>query len=1166
MAETRIMVVEDEANVAAHLRQVLQQMGYNVVRLIATGEDAVEQAGDLHPDVILMDIRLRGQMTGLEAATQISARWDVPVIYLTTHTEEAVLQQAQLTEPYGYLSMPVRDKELQAGIEMALYKHRTDRRLKHLAEVLRAVRNVNQLMAREHNQQHLLAEACRILVQTRGYGLVWIGQKEANVPRLTPVARAGQGQAGVEVMVAAGEEGQASRLPWVEAVHTRQQVVCQDLAMEPGDTLCREMALAHGLASTCVTPMMYAERLFGILCVHADKPNAFDEEELVLLDELAADLALALSNIEAEAQHKQAEEALKAYATRLAILNELGRQITATLDLDSVLHRAVELVQQRFGYHHVALYIASERELVMRARAGDFTHLFPPDHRLKLNQGMVGWVFNHGQILLANDVCAEARFFNPYPQVIPTASELSVPLCIGDKTLGVLDLQSAALNSFSEDDVKVMETLGHQIAVAIENARLYEAVQHELTERRQAETKMRQRNRELSLLNQVMATAAANPEAILEITCRELAAAFDVPQVNVALLNEKKTRATVVAGYTAINSTQHQSPEPLATLGQVIVVRHNPALHFLLSQQKPLAVGDDDDPHLASLRGLLCQGDMASALVSPLIHQGRVLGLLCLDDTRSRRFSLEEINVVESVAGQIAAALTRAKAARVQQRLSTAIEQSAEAVIITDVRGYIVYVNPAFERLSGYSAAEAIGESTRILKSGRHDLAFYQNLWSTITAGQVWVGRIVNKKKDGALYTEDVTISPVKDESGQIVNYVAVNRDITRELQLEEQYHQAQKMEAIGQLTAGIAHDFNNLLTAINGFTELAQVRLEPDHPLQKSLERILHSGQRAASLVSQLMAFSRKQVLEPEVLNLNTVVADMEKMLRRIIGEHITLKTILAPDLWSVKVDPSQMEQVIVNLAVNARDAMPDGGYLTLETANVTLGQEYLAHHLDVPPGEYVQLAVSDSGIGMTGEVKARIFEPFFTTKAEGKGTGLGLATVFGVVKQSSGYIWVHSEPGHGTTFEIYLPRIQAVAAPSARSEQFRNLPTGHETVLVVEDAPGVREMTIAVLRQLGYTVLEAGDGPAAIHLAQQYQEPINLLLTDVVLPSLNGKVLATQLAQLHPGLKQLFMSGYTDEAIVHHGFLEPGTAFLQKPFTTAKLARKVREVLDGK
>jgi signal transduction histidine kinase len=383
---------------------------------------------------------------------------------------------------------------------------------------------------------------------------------------------------------------------------------------------------------------------------------------------------------------------------------------------------------------------------------------------------------------------------------------------------------------------------------------------------------------------------------------------------------------------------------------------------------------------------------------------------------------------------------------------------------------------------------------------------------------------------------------------------------------LEEQYYQAQKMDAIGRLLGGVAHDFSNLLMAINGFAELMQYRLELDDSNRQMVNHILNSGQRATDLIRQLLAFCRKQAIEPKVLNLNVLVADLDKMLRRIIGEDIQIETFLTPDLWPVKADPSQLEQIIVNLAVNARDAMPDGGYLTLETANVTLGQEYLAHHLDVPPGEYVQLAVSDSGIGMTGEVKARIFEPFFTTKAEGKGTGLGLATVFGVVKQSSGYIWVHSEPGHGTTFEIYLPRIQAVAAPSARSEQFRNLPTGHETVLVVEDAPGVREMTIAVLRQLGYTVLEAGDGPAAIHLAQQYQEPINLLLTDVVLPSLNGKVLATQLAQLHPGLKQLFMSGYTDEAIVHHGFLEPGTAFLQKPFTTAKLARKVREVLDGK
>ena len=690
-------------------------------------------------------------------------------------------------------------------------------------------------------------------------------------------------------------------------------------------------------------------------------------------------------------------------------------------------------------------------------------------------------------------------------------------------------------------------------------------VMTDITERKQAEEQLHQRNRELRLLNQVMAIAAINPEAILETTCQELTTTFDVSQVNVALLNEKKTRVTVVAGYTAIDSIPHQVQEPPVTLGQAIPVRHNPALQHLLNQQKPLVINNGSEPRLASLWGLICQREMTVALVVPLIHKDQIMGLLWLGDTRPRQFSSEEISVVESVAGQVAAALVRTKATRVQQRLATALEQSAESVMITDVRGYIVYVNSAFEHVSGYSAAEVLGQKPHILKSGRQDLAFYQKMWSTITAGKVWRGRFVNKKKDGTYYTEDAAISPVKDENGEIVNYVAVKRDITRELQLEEQYRQAQKMQAVGQLTAGIAHDFNNLLTAINGFAELAQSRGESNQAYQDMLDRILRSGRRAATLVSQLMAFSRKQVLDPQIVSLNVVVTDVEKMLQRIIGEHIILKTVLASDLGMVKVDPAQFQQVIVNLAVNARDAMPDGGYLTIETANVTLDEDYTAEHLEVQPGEYVLLAVSDNGVGMSAEVKTRIFEPFFTTKVPGQGTGLGLATVFGIVEQSGGHIWVYSEEGHGTTFKIYLPRIHEAASPVSFPEFSHDLPDGTETILVVEDDSGVRELTVRSLGQLGYTVLEAANGREAIHLIQGYQGMIHLLLTDVIMPGTNGKILAAELSKIRPNLKILFMSGYTNDAIVRLGVLESGITLLQKPFTILALARKVREMLDA-
>jgi nitrogen-specific signal transduction histidine kinase/CheY-like chemotaxis protein len=388
--------------------------------------------------------------------------------------------------------------------------------------------------------------------------------------------------------------------------------------------------------------------------------------------------------------------------------------------------------------------------------------------------------------------------------------------------------------------------------------------------------------------------------------------------------------------------------------------------------------------------------------------------------------------------------------------------------------------------------------------------------------------------------------------------------DITEQLKLEEQLRQAQKMEAIGQLTAGIAHDFNNLLTAINGFAELMQLEMRADDPLRDSVNKILSSGRRAGDLVRQLLAFSRKQIFEPQVLNLNYVVTGMEKMLRRVIGEHIHMETVLSPDLWPVKVDPAQIEQVIVNLAVNARDAMPSGGRLTVETANVTLDASYAAYHLEAQPGDYVLITVSDTGIGMTDEVKAHLFEPFFTTKEVGKGTGLGLATVYGIVKQSGGHIWVYSEEGEGTTFKIYLPRATSVARPAGGLGGVKDVPGGEETILVVEDNDEVRDLTRRMLAGQGYTMLEARNGQEALQISAGYTCSIHLLLTDIVMPGISGKDLAQQLSQARPGLKVLFMSGYSDIAFGHHQGVETDN-FLQKPFSPMDLARKVRAVLDG-
>jgi PAS domain S-box-containing protein len=647
-------------------------------------------------------------------------------------------------------------------------------------------------------------------------------------------------------------------------------------------------------------------------------------------------------------------------------------------------------------------------------------------------------------------------------------------------------------------------------------------------------------------------------ESILEITCREVAEAFDIPQAVAFLPDAQETAKVVVA--------EHFTNKSLSVMGLAIPAKNNPVAEALFAHKTPLVFDDvQNDERLALSRDLLQQLNIASMLIVPLTIDAKIVGTLNFGTTEPRIFTDEEVELISSVAGQVSGVLARTRLDKEHRQLSAVIEQSAESVIITDTTGEIIYVNPAFEQITGYSREEALGKNPNILNSGQQDNDFYQNLWDTITSGEVWHGRLVNKRKDDTLYTEEAIIGPVRDDNGHIVNYVSLQRDVTRELQLEEQYRRSQRMEAVGQLTGGIAHDFNNLLTAINGFAELLQLRLAPDDPLQPLAENILNSGLRAADLVSQLLAFSRKTIIEPKILNLNTVVVNMGSILRRVIGEDIELKMILTPDVWSVKVDPTQFEQVIINLAVNARDAMPDGGRLTIETANIVLDTEYVARHLGSQPGEHVLLAISDTGMGVPKEIQANIFEPFFTTKEVGKGTGLGLATVFGIVKQSGGNIWVYSEEEQGTTFKIYLPRVRDAAQMMAGSSADAHLPTGDETILLVEDDAGVRDLAKQILQVQGYTLLEATNGEQALHLAAAHNGPIHLLLTDVVMPGISGKTLAQQLLNRRPEARVLYMSGYTENVVAHHGILEEGVIFIQKPFNAATLTQQIRTVLDG-
>jgi PAS domain S-box-containing protein len=549
----------------------------------------------------------------------------------------------------------------------------------------------------------------------------------------------------------------------------------------------------------------------------------------------------------------------------------------------------------------------------------------------------------------------------------------------------------------------------------------------------------------------------------------------------------------------------------------------------------------------------------------PLRTPAEKIGVLAVRDyDRDNAYTQRDVEFLTSVGGQIALAIERKRAEEAlranEARLRVLIEQLPAVLWTVDKNLHFTSAMGAGlarlglrqNQLVGMTLSEYFETSDRTFPPiAAHHRAI---------AGEPVTFHLGWKGGSYACHVE-----PLRDSAEKMQGAICMALDVTDRKQLEEQFRQAQKMEAVGRLAGGIAHDFNNLLMVIQGYADLLADRLPAGDSLRRNAEQIQTAAQRASSLTRQLLAFSRKQIMEPKVLNIQTVVGDMEKILRRLIGEDIELETSYALDLGLVKADRSQIEQVIMNLAVNARDAMPDGGRLTIETSNVELDASRAHPPVVLAPGKYVMIAVTDNGSGMDAETQAHIFEPFFTTKEQGKGTGLGLATVYGVVKQSGGYVWVYSEPGHGTTFKIYLPKIEEEMTTESRDSRvaLNSLPRGSEVVLLAEDEKGVRELAREYLEMSGYTVLEAENGHTALELAAMHAGPIHLLMTDVVMPGISGRELANRVVGIRPGINVLYMSGYTDQAVVRNGILQTGAVLLQKPFTLATLATKLREIL---
>jgi PAS domain S-box-containing protein len=1123
----RILILEDRLVDADLVTRELRAAGFDfVAKTVATENEFLAELRNGAPQVILADYSLPGYdgLSALAAAQKECP--ETPFIFVSGSIGE---EMAIETLHRGATDCVLKDRLARLGpaVRRALReceeirkKQQAEQRVRELNLVMQATGAINALMVRERDPQRLLAEACKILVETRGYRLAWIGLIETGSKRVVPAASAGKDADYLDAVTITWDENPAGQRPIGMAIRTGQSVTCQDIATDPLLAPYREAAKARGIASMAAMPMICGSRVLGAVAVFSECPGAFNEEELGLLKELVADLAFALQSIEQKQEQERAGDALRASEVRYRRLFESAKDGILILDAET------GMVQDVNPY---------------------LTELLRISHQAFLGKKL--WDLGFFKDIVAN----QAHFAELQQQEYIRYDDRALETADGRR----IEVEFVS-NVYSVNHEKVIQC----------NIR-------DVTERKGTE----QRVRELNLL--LRATGAVNalmvrerdPKRLLTEASQILVDTRGYQFVWVGLVEPSSKRVVPQAragkdtGYfDALTITWDETPTGRGPIGAAI------------RTGQPVVCQDfATDPRLALWREDAKVRGVASMAAIPMIYGSRVLGAVAVYSGRAGAFDAEELGLLNELAHDLAFALQsieheqeRKRSEESHARLATAVEQSAESIVITDAKGTILYANPAFEKISGYTRAEALGQNPRILKSGKHDAEFYRKMWAILLRGEVWSGRMINMKKDGTLYEEEATISPMRDPVGTVVNYVAVKRDVTHEAQLEDQLRQAQKMEAVGQLAGGVAHDFNNMLAIIRGNADLL---LMGDQQLtteaREGLMHVVEASERAANLTRQLLAFSRKQVLQPQPLVLNEVIASLTRMLNRVIGENINLRCDYAAPPQYIQGDPGMMEQVILNLVVNARDAMPQGGQLRVATEPARCDEAGAQANPEAHAGEFVCLRVSDTGTGIEPEILPRIFEPFFTTKEVGRGTGLGLATVYGIVKQHGGWIEVASQVGKGSTFKVFLPAIPTPARLAAAAEVGANLRGGHEMILLVEDDHAVRLTTRRVLESKGYRIQEATNAREALELWHSHAGEIALLLTDIIMPEqVTGRDLAEQLWRQRPRLKVIFMSGYSAEVLGKNTefIRRTRSRFLQKPCSSRLLLETVRECLDEK
>lgn len=1306
MSETRILIVEDEFIVASDIESRLLDLGYSVVGKADTGEKGIELARSLTPDLILMDVHLRGSMDGITAATEIRQSFNLPVVFLTAYADESTLERAKDAEPYGYILKPFEDRELRTNIEIAVYKHKAESEIRRLSRLYATLSQVNQAIVRARSREELFPKICEIALEFGRFNVAWIGLLDANTGALVQVAKSGD-----DVGVVDGQSGNLCECA-VESIKQGKPYLIHDLFNKPEPNPCG-CGAAMGLRGCAAYPIRLQGQVCGALIVGTTEANFFNFAESRLLDEIALDISFALDSLEVERQRVAGEEALKRreqdletiLATALdgfVVVDTQGRYLEVNdsycritgYTREELLHMRVSDVRCAGSREDIESHIqqimqagGGRFETLYSSKAGRLLHVEVSAAYQNIDGGrFVCFIHDITQRKLAETALSEsesllvdmgrtaqiggwvldastgegrwtveiARIHDLEPKMHPD-KEMGIQFYVGSSREQIEAAVEGALEHGIPYDLELqivsakgvhkwVRTIGEPIWKDGRVVSLHGSMQ-DITERKRAEDALRASETRFSkvfhsspiginLFRFSDGRSVDVNEAFLQMTGYERAEIIGQTAAELDLFVDRSVRAVWMEklgrGEAIINQDAKfrrkggEQRDALGSIEQIDIRGEAMGLvlmsditerkhmeeelryrNLILSTQQEVTLDGilvvDKNSKIVScnqrmldiweITASVIEGDddrkLLQWILSKVADQETFLQRieylnLHQEETGQDEIALKDGRVIERYSASLLDAggrfngrvwyfrdISERKRSEAALRASEGkfrsyIKNAPFALVVANPEGQIVDFNRATIEVFGYDETTLRSMNVMNLHSEEDQPMALEAIKRLRAEGRL-DGEFEMLRQDGTrvsislravLLGDDCSIAFLEDISER-------KRAEKQMRQLEEQFLHAQKMEAVGRLAGGVAHDFNNLLQVINTYSRFIVEDSTVDARLAHYAQAIQEAGERAAVLTRQLLAFNRKSPLKLQVIQVDASLASMEKMLQRMVGDDIEIISRLGMGARCIKLDPGHLEQIIMNLVVNARDAMQFGGIIRIETTCVHLSQPDSSRSDGLPAGEYLELSVSDTGCGMDAETQKRIFEPFFTTKELGRGTGLGLSTVYGIVRQSDGRIIVESFVGAGTTFKIYLPVVQQALFES-KVKKSAAPQRGSETVLIAEDDPRVRTLLLEILEGLGYRVLVASNGRLALQMIAETTEPIHLVISDTVMPEMGGRELRNELRHTSPAIRILLISGYASPATEPESTDKANDQFLSKPFSLQELASKVREVLD--